>query len=54
MLQTATPWRTPRINCGDGMERDGSRTRVQSLGISLPCQVIPTDLRMACTVAYRG
>ncbi|HEV7828198.1 MAG TPA: hypothetical protein VGP04_04975, partial [Pseudonocardiaceae bacterium] len=27
---------------------------VVSLGISLPCQVIRGDLRIACTAAYRG
>ena len=27
---------------------------VESLGISLPCQAIPTDLWMACTAAYRS
>jgi hypothetical protein len=32
---------------------DGESNPASSLGISLPCQVIPTDLRMACTVAYR-
>lgn len=32
---------------------DGNRTRIESLGISLPCQVIPADLRLACTVVHR-
>jgi hypothetical protein len=27
---------------------------IVSLGISLPCQVIPADLRMACASAHRG
>jgi hypothetical protein len=27
---------------------------IQSLGICLPCQVMPADLRLACTSAYRS
>jgi hypothetical protein len=37
-----------------GSLRDGAGARfVVSLGIYLPCQVTPGDLRLACTLAYR-
>jgi hypothetical protein len=27
---------------------------MMSLGVSLPCQVMPADLLIACTLAYRS
>jgi hypothetical protein len=44
----AQPWAIPEPGPPE------AQLLITSLGISLPCLVIPADLLMACTLAYRS